>query len=130
MKKFYLVPVCAVLILAVGCGKKNQVKCTGKQTENGITIKAEVIADLDKNDKLTDAKVVYDLSDKKTAQQYCALFKLMENADKGISINCSGSKVTIKGFAEMETDEDGESIVGMSKKDFIKQMEEENMTCK
>lgn len=37
MKKYCLVLVFAlVLFVATGCGSKNQVKCTGTQTEGGI----------------------------------------------------------------------------------------------
>lgn len=132
MKKYLLALFCVMLLFVVtGCGSKNQVKCTGTQTESGITIKGEVIADLDNDNKITDATVVYDLGDKTTADQYCALFKLMENADKGVSVSCSGSKITIKGYANMESeDDDDDVLLGATKEEFIKAMEKENFTCK
>ena len=135
MKKYYLIAFCAVLLLAVtGCGK-NQVKCTGTFEEGGISIDAELIADFDKADKLTDATIVYTVKDKEKAEQYCALFKLMENADKGVKIECSGNKITIKGYANMESDdeEESETMVGKTKEEFIKAMEEldeQKLTCK
>lgn len=131
MKKYLLVLACAVLLLTAGCGKsssKNQVKCTGTQTEDGITIKGEVTADLDNDNKITDAVVVYELSDKTYAEQYCSLFKLFESAGDGVSVSCSGNKITIKGFANID-DGDGK-LAGMTKEDFIKSMEEEQFTCK
>lgn len=130
MKKYSLIAICAILLFAAGCGKKNQVKCSGKMTEGGMTLKAEIIADLDKNDKISDATVVYELDNKDAAKQYCSIFKLMETSDSGVSVSCSEKKVTIKGLANFNSD-DGETIVGMSKKDFIKQMEqEEKISCK
>ena len=131
MKKYFLVVFCIALLFVVsGCGKKNQVVCSQTQTENGVTVKGEVIVDFDDNDKLTDATAVYELSDKTSADQYCSLFKLMENADKGVSISCSGTKITIKGFANMDSDDEDEKMIGMLKEDFIKKMADESMTCK
>ena len=132
MKKYLLVLACAMLLCAVGCGKKNQVVCTQSETENGITMKAEVTVDFDANDKLTDATAVYELSDKDTASQYCAFMKLAEDAEKGVKIECSGNKITIKGFAKMDEDEDEEKLIGMSKEDFINKMKEESpeVSCK
>ena len=130
MKKYLLVSICALLLLAVGCGKKNQLNCSGKLSQNGATVKVEVNASLDKKDKITDATVIYDLGDKESANQYCNLFKMMEDTDKGISIKCSGTKVTINGFAEAGSNADGNKIAGTSKKDFIKLMEDQNLSCK
>lgn len=130
MKKYLLIVMCAILLLTVGCGKKNQVKCSGTQNEGGISLKASVIADFDQENKLTDATAEYDLSDKEAADQYCSLFKLMENAEKGVSVSCSGTKVTIKGFANIDDDEEEEKIIGLTKEEFIKTMEEEKLTCK
>ena len=53
MKKYILVVICAlVLFITVGCGKTNQLKCTKKSTEEGITMSAEVVADLDNDNKV------------------------------------------------------------------------------
>ena len=129
MKKYYLVVFCALLLFVVtGCGK-NQVKCTGSYSEGGMNISADIIADLDKDDKVTGATVVYDLKDSKTAEQYCSVFKLAEDKEKGIEVSCSGSKITIAGFANMD-DEDEEKMTGKTKEEFIKAMEEEKFTCK
>ena len=131
MKKYFSIFCCiALLFIVIGCSKKNQVVCTQTQTENGVTIKGEVVVDFDNNDKLTDATAIYDLSDKAAADQYCSLFKIMENADKDIKIDCSGTKITIKGFANMDSSDDEEKIVGMTKAEFIQKMEAEKMTCK
>ena len=131
MKKYLIVVFCALFAVAlVGCGKKNQVTCTGTMSEGGLTIKAEAIGDFDANDKLTEATVIYDLGDKTTAEQYCSLFKMFESSEKGISISCSGSKITIKGYAQMEAEEGEENLIGASKDDFIKAMEKESFTCK
>ena len=129
MKKYLLVLVCAVLVLAVaGCSKKNQLKCTGEMDESGVKIKAEVVADFDKDDKLTDAVVYYDLGSKETADQYCSFMKMMEDSAKGVSISCSGSKITIKGYAQMDDGE--EKLAGTTKDDFVKAMQREGLTCK
>ena len=133
MTKYLLVVLCALLVVVVtGCGNKNQVTCSGSMEESGMTIKAEIIADFDESDKLTDATVVYDLGSSDTANQWCSMFKLMNDYEKGIEVSCSGSKITIKGYAKMA--EDGEeSMVGKTKEEFKKAMEEETegqVTCK
>ena len=131
MKKYLLIALLVVLSFGIaGCSKKNQVVCTQTETQNGITIKGEVIVDFDKDDKLTDATAVYDVSDKTTAEQYCSFMKLMEDAAKGVKVDCSGTKITINGFAQVDSEEDEEKIVGMSKTDFIEKMKAEDMTCK
>lgn len=137
MKKYFLVGFCAVLLFAVtGCGNKNQVVCTASMSEAGMNIKAEVIGELDKDDKIASVTVSYDLGDKATADQYCQLFKLSENADEGIKVNCSGSKVTIEGLASMDMDSDeGEKVIGLTKDEFIKKATETEeagvkFTCK
>ncbi len=132
MKKYFLVVLCAVVLFVVtGCGNKNQVVCEETATEGGVSMKAEIIVDFDDNDKLTDATAVYNLDSEETANQYCAFMKLAEDADKGVKVECSGKKITIKGFANVDQDEDEEPMIGMSKEDFMKKMaEEENVTCK
>lgn len=135
MKKILLVSVCALFLLVLtGCGSsKNQVTCTGSSEENGIKMTAELVADFDKNDKLSGATVVYDLNDSTVASQYCSFFKLMEDADKGITVECSGTKITIKGYAEMLVDDETGEKVDLTKDEFIKKMEEsteEKFSCK
>ena len=132
MKKYFLVAFCALLLfVATGCGKK-QLKCSGSFNEAGMSMDAEMIADLDDNDNVLDVTAVMDLKDSKTADQFCAFYKLAEDADKGISIKCSGSKITITGFSKLEAEDEDEEdkIVGKPKDAFIKAMEEEGFTCK
>ena len=129
MKKYLLIVFCALLLVAVtGCGKK-QIKCTNSTTESGVEINAEVIADLDDSDKVTDATVIYGFSDSSIVDQYCSIFKMAEDEEKGISVDCSGSKITIKGMASLDDDEE-DNVIGQSKDEFVKSAEEEGFTCK
>ncbi len=130
MKKYFLVVVCALLLFVVtGCGNKNQLKCTGSMEDSGLKINAEVVADFDENDKLTDATIVYDLGDSDTAKAWCSIFEYMKDADKGIDVKCSGSKITITGYAKV-ADDDEESMVGKTKEEFKEAMAAEQITCK
>ncbi len=129
MKKYFLVVFCALLLFVVtGCGGK-KVTCSQTTTEAGVEMKAEVIADLDDNDKITGATVVYDMGDKTTADQYCSLMKMAEDKEKGVTVECSGSKITIKGMASLDEGED-ESMIGKTKDEFVKEAEKEGFTCK
>ena len=137
MKKYFLVVFCALLLFVVtGCGNKNQVVCKATMTESGITMNAEVIGDLDNDNKIKDVTVVYDLNNSETADQYCSLFKMFEDSENGVSVSCSGSKVTIKGLSSMDiSDDDEDKVIGLTKEEFIKKATEENedginFTCK
>lgn len=129
MKKYFLFAFCALLLFVVtGCGSKNTVVCTGKVD----SYEAELTAEFDGNDKLTTITVVEEVGSKEEADQVCALSSLFEA--QGVSISCSGNKVTIKGYEKMADSEDGEkTMVGLSKEEFKKAMEEESegqVTCK
>ena len=98
MKKYLLIIFCAVIMFAVtGCGSKNQVVCTGTMTEGEEEVKVELTADFDKDDKLTTVTMTEDLGDKDKANQVCGLYEaLSSQMPEGVSVSCSGSKVTIK----------------------------------
>ena len=132
MKKYFLVVFCALLLFVVtGCGdKKNQLKCTGSMSEGGVDMKAEIIADFDESDKLTDATIVYDLGSSETANQWCTLMQMMQDESKGIKVSCSGSKITITGYAKMDDEDEEESMIGKTKEEFKTAMAAEQITCK
>ncbi len=133
MKKYFLFAFCALLLVVVtGCGSKNVVKCSGKMEGQ----EAEITAEFDSNDKLTTATVVEDAGSKEAADQICSMYNAFASQmPEGVSVSCSGSKVTIKGFEKMADSEedDAEKMVGLSKEDFKKAMEEQTegqVTCK
>ena len=134
MKKYFLVVVCALLLFVVtGCNNnKNKVVCSGSFSEDGLEMEAEIAAELDSADKVTAINVTYDLKDKDTAKQYCVLFQLMQDSEKGITVECSGSKIIIKGLTGLDDDEENEEdkIVGKTKADFVNAAEAEGLTCK
>ena len=63
MMKKYLFLLAAVLFLLVGCGKSNQVVCTGTQTESGISMKMTIKADI-KDNKVSKAMAEISFDDK------------------------------------------------------------------
>lgn len=130
MKKSLLVVFSALLLVSLtGCGSKKQVTCSGTVVEEGISMKTSVTVDLDSNDKITGGSMTYDLGDKQAADQFCSLYKMFASAESGVSVSCSGTKITIKGFDKMEDDEDAK-VIGKTKDEFIKAMEAEGLTCK
>lgn len=135
MKKYFFGLFCALLLFVTGCGEnKNQVKCTGEMEESGMKIKQEIVAVFDDNNIFKDATATMDLGSKETADQFCGLYKMFSDSAKGVEISCSGTKVTIKGFENLDSDEEDEdtedSPIGKTKEEFIKLMEKEQMTCK
>ena len=133
MKKCFFVFFCAVgLLLLAGCGKNaNEVKCSKTTTESDTKVTIEVIATLDKNDKISNVSMVYDLGDADTAKTYCDVFKKSEDS-KSKNVSCSGTKITFKDLDSFEEDEeeDSKKLVGESKDNFIKAAKEEGFTCK
>ena len=129
MKKYFLVFLCAVLVLT-GCGKKNEVTCSKTVTEDGQTITMSVVAHLDDNQKITTADLVYDFADKTYADSFCSLAKLGGDTSK---VTCDGSKITIKDMDNMSSDDeddDSEKVAGKTKDDFVKEAKEAGYSCK
>ncbi len=135
MKKIFTLFVCAlVLVLVTGCGK-NQVVCTATMEEAGQSMKAEVVAEFDGDDKVKSIEMSYELSDEKTAETYCSLFKLFTTSGENVEVDCSGKKITIKGLEsiDMDSEDEADKIVGKTKAEFIELMEkdeEAKFTCK
>ncbi len=135
MKKYLkLFSILLVLLVLAGCGKQNKLVCSATMDEEGVKMTGEITALFDSSNKFTDAEVTYILDNETTAQTYCSLFKLAEDEEKGIKVECSGKKITIKGFGNMiADDEDDEELKNMTKEDFKKYMEsseEAKYTCK
>ena len=128
MKKGILLGL-ASLFLLTGCG--NKVVCSGKVNENGLKVDMKVTATF-KNDKVNKLSGEIAFDDKDTAEQYCSLFKLANNyADEKdkISFKCSGKVIAFDDFNDFLGDE--HEYNKMSKKEFIKSMEEsDGVSCK
>ena len=147
MKKGLLIGLACLLFLT-GCGDKesakdnnakkessktkekasagNYVTCTGKLDDAGVTATLEIKA----------ASVSMIFEDEKTAKQYCSIFELAntlaeDDADK-VDFSCSGKKLTFNSYADFASaEDDDEDIIGLTKADFIKEMESsEGVTCK
>lgn len=139
MKKLYLGAVAGVSALALltGCGgSKNQVVCSATMEEDGQKATAEVVAELDSNDKIKDATISYKFDDQDAADQFYSMYQMLvsmseQSGEKlDIDIKKSGKTITISNYAALEAmqseDEDSEKLIGMSKDDFIKKVESDN----
>ena len=131
MKKFAVLFVVG-LFLVSGCGKKNQVTCTGTHEESGQKYSMTVTADI-KDDKVSSvsAKLAFDNED--YAKSFCAMLGLTnsfaEEGDSKIEYTCDKKSITIKNF-EAISESDGEPIIGLAKEEFIKGLQGEEFTCK
>ena len=130
MKKYILsVFFIGLLIITVGCGKTNQVKCSKTETEEGEKMTAEVVANLDSNNKIKDVSMTYDFSSKSTAETFCQMFKSDDSSKKDVT--CSGTKITVKNLESFENDEEtSKKFNEMTKDDFVKIAKEDGFTCK
>ena len=154
MKKGLILGLACLVVLS-GCGKKDEAKanntkkdnskssekvgkntvvCTGKVDEEGLTAEMKVTASL-KAGKVDNASVSLVFSDKETAEQYCSLFELAnsfaESEDDKVDFTCKGKTLTFKNYADFADPDDEDDIIGLTKADFIKLMEEsDGVTCK
>ncbi|MCR5787685.1 MAG: hypothetical protein K6G37_01160 [Bacilli bacterium] len=118
------------LFLLTGCGSKNNVVCTGSTNEGGEKISMKVTGSL-KGDKIEKVSAKLTFGSKDKAKQYCSIFELAnsmasDSKDK-IDVKCSGKSIEFKDYTKVSSDD---SIIGASKADFIKAMEEQELKCK
>ena len=124
MKKYALLVLCAVLLFGLtGCGSsKKQVSCSQKVDEDGVNMTVRMIADLDKDDKITGLSVEYEFASKEVASAYCEIFKADDD-----SVSCNGNKITVKGF---DDEEEAAAIIGKAKDEFISYGQAQGYSCK
>lgn len=132
MKKFAFLFVVGLFLLS-GCGSnKNKVVCTGTQEEDGQKVEMKVEANL-KDDKVSSVSAIMKLDNEDMAKTICGFLGLAnsmaENESEKIDYDCNGTEIKIKNYDAMESSEE-DKIVGLSKADFIKAMEEEELKCK
>ena len=133
MKKFAFLFVVGLFLVA-GCGsKKNQVVCTGTEEEAGQKVEMKIEASL-KDEKISSVSATLKLDDENTAQTYCSFLGLAnsmaESDSEKIDYECKGKEIKIKNYESFEASEDGSTIVGLSKADFVEAMEAEGLKCK
>ena len=132
MKKFAFLFVVGLFLVA-GCGSNgNKVVCTGTQAEDGLKVEMKIEASL-KDDKVSSVSATMKLDNEETAQQFCSFMALAnsmaEDESDKIDYECKGKEIKIKNYDAMDSSED-DKVVGLSKADFIKAMEDEALTCK
>ena len=133
MKKFAFLFVVGIFLVS-GCGSnKNQVVCTGTQEEDGYKVDMKIEASI-KDDKVSSVSATMAVDNEDMAKTLCGflgLAKSMAEEDSTkIDYECKGKEIKIKNFDAMESTEENQ-VIGMSKADFIKAMEEEDgVTCK
>ena len=134
MKRFVIAFAAVITVgFVTGCGsKKNEVVCTGKITEGGVTQEAKIVAKLKKN-KVSDGYMEIKYSDQKSADTMCSMMKLAnsmaEKDSEKIDYTCKGKTMKINSLKTF--DEEG-NLIGLTKEEFIKQATSENdeIKCK
>ena len=130
MKKYFLGTLCiTAILLLTGCG--NKVVCTATYSEGGESASISTIARIGSDDKVTGLIVEYNFSKKETADIMCNTLKAYSNKYPEVSIDCSGSTVTIEGSTALNiasTNED-EKLTGITREEFIKRATENDFKC-
>ena len=118
MKRFLFVLVACLLLS--GCGNE-KVSCNYSMEVASQKISAEISAPI-KDGKISKftTKMTVEFKDEDTAKEYC---KNAKESDEDVKVTCSGKKV----ITEATTDGGDEKV---TKKKFIKEMEDEGFKCK
>ena len=132
MRKYILLLFVGLFLLC-GCGNK-EVVCTGEEDLEGENVKAEIVAKLE-DDKVDSVSATMTFDSEDSANQMCSIFDLynssIENDDYKIDVSCDGTKMTFNNYTELlSLEDDSDSIIGMSRDDFIQAMEEDELSCK
>ena len=137
MKKYLIIGICTLaliitlLVLVTRSNKTSQVVCTKTTTSDKRMVTEEIIATLDKDNKVIDLIGVYNFNDKEIAESYCNLFKQTIDSSKQKYLACSDTKVTINSVQNIETDGDKSiKVIGMTKDDFTKLKTGNGYECK
>lgn len=130
MKKYLFLMIIGLFLLA-GCGSnKNEVVCKGNEKENNTTVSVKTVGKL-QNDKINSVSATMTFEDKKTAESYCSLFKLVNSfsEDMEIDVKCSGKTVEIRDYEKIL--ESSETVVkGLTKAEFKEIMQNQGLICK
>ena len=111
------------------------VVCSGRFDESGMATEMKVTATF-KAGIVDTAAVSLVFDDKSVAEQYCAIFELAnsmaETEEDKVNFTCSGNTLTFKDYSDFaESEDEDDTIIGATKADFIKAMEEtDGVTCK
>ena len=129
MKKYVLVPCCALLLFSLtGCGSKKLV-CSRSGSESGVNAEVEVAFEFDSDGKAKSAEMTmtYEFDDAETAEQACEMFKGDDSdSDEKMSVKCTGKKITMT-TSEMD---DSDEVIGKTRDEIIKEAEEDGYECK
>lgn len=137
MKKMLFGLAALSLVALTGCGKKNEVVCTSNMKEDGVEAKIKVTGKL-KDNKIDSVKATMTFNSKEDADKYCGIMALvagMAGDEKKLEYTCKGKTITINNYDQLSDEEEDKSVIGMSKEDFIKEMESSStddgkVTCK
>ena len=133
MKKVLGLLVLVIGVFALtGCGgSKSDFTCTAKMEDSGESAKVEFNATLDDNDKIKTLDVTFDFEKEETATQMYTMYNwynsMVEDESQKIDVSQKGSKITIKNYEKIASSDDEDemgNVVGMSKDDFKKFLEQ------
>ncbi len=137
MKKKYLLSLIGIscgIILLTGCGSKEKLVCTQSQgtDENGST---EIVATLE-DDKVTKVEIGFVFESAEEAKEEYEKSKDSSMA-KSFQLKLSGNKIIAqngeKMFGGNFEDEEGtpnKKVIGMTKQEFIDEVEKTGFKCK
>ena len=91
----------------------DKVTCSITSTEDGVTMKLSLVGHLDNSGKINKLSYEYEFKDNATANTYCGTMKEMYSGTE-----CTGNKIVIPDATSIQ-EENGESVVGMTKEEFI-----------
>lgn len=139
VKKLILLIYFCSLFLFVGCASssKDNIVCKIAEEYNGMTMDNVVTASIE-NDKVASVSGTFTFDSEKNANAYYTFLTVFEKNlgdDKSLGITLDGNTISVEKYYylieyNLNNNEKTISIIGQSKEDYIKVLEDRNFSCK
>ena len=126
MKKYILI---LLIILLVGCSDKEDLKCERNFYNDGLNYKEKIVVKMN-NDKVSSLKSYLTFESEENASSYCdSLKKYIAYNNINIEYECIGKEIEINNYEKYIAVENSDTIIGLTREEFIKLFTEFKYAC-
>ena len=126
MKKYILI---LLIILLVGCSDKEDLKCERNFYNDGLNYKEKIVVKM-ANDKVSSLKSYLTFESEENASSYCdSLKKYIAYNNINIEYECIGNEIEVNNYEKYIAVDNPNTIIGLSREEFIKLFTEFKYAC-